>query len=1107
MQEEKIKFSSILYSALFYSNAVIMKQRRRTSSLGQAHGEPVQIALRCRTNTCGHRLSNVPVCQICESCVLGKKRAITKEWFLRASEVSKRKFLFGIIRKMHSLDLLVYIEKILQPLLGKDFIYSRSRINPSLPEDTSTTSSDRALNQKLLLQFMTETWEWFKGGSYWTKANYTLLLLQMCSPPILHNAANLIRILIVQGTQSHLFKEGPYGPQNEKFIYGMKDPDSSSKSLTIDPSLMVAPTSFEATSGISMHKDFIRCLPVHLSKMILGFLDKKSLSSCLSVSRHWCYLVKDLRQDLKAERLVQNDAMILQGTSYKGVSVSYAKMQKIPVPKIGEAGNVILQRDKSWIHELKPGKSLEAAYIDNETESVLMEERNIYCGSYNVLTLTRQGDPHSVIHFDGGRYVAVGSADRKVKLFDTSEMKQVPPLCKGHAGSIQVVHLCEERGFVFSGSFDASIRQWNLQSGVCMRIYRGHMKTIKCLDVHDNFLVSGSKDSHVKVWNISSGKCLRTFKHKDAISSVKLKEQYVVSGCEKGFVKLWHVESGILIKTLSGHQGPIKSLSFDQWHLLSGGADGNAIAWSMMGTFKKRLMTFRHPMEVMCLEFLYLRVITGCADGKIRVFNFLNGDCLRVMRANSRADPVVSLHIKDNRMVINVLTSIMLFQFEEISWNYSQASERVDALKDRVRFKSAPIRTQPHSYVRAQRMRHSGSSNRKVYQREEVEEGKTRLSHHVRSLSARSMKRAQDAHLQSLELTTRPEFLKKSPANRPQSTMPSNLDVFSRASQATEMKTRDDSDNMKNTIGISPSAHSPKYFEIPTEGDSRPHTDRCKNPAGQKFEISDYPKQDCIQKRGPHSPMSPNQILLKASNIQNLQTSNVLGSNLVNNANIRDTWGLPMSHSEQKREVPHHPSTEHTNKDPVKYLQDLKNSAVPAEVKTFMTPFEIRKLKLKMIESLHGSEVRSSIPSPTIIRPKTNSSFWETMRNPAKFRRSATAESSQQQLRTSCELIQPLRMIMGQSNKTPDIINRPQEVVKANPFREKCGFLIRTVTQQKEYEAEKMSLYNKTQAHVQANKNKESKNAWLMKIKGKNIEKFTTEGKIAAPEFGHNVFL
>ncbi|XP_063817096.1 F-box and WD repeat domain containing protein 10B [Pseudophryne corroboree] len=1051
---------------------------------------------------CENQSSRVPLCQVCKTCILATNIATTKEWFLRAGESSQRKFLFGVIRRLKSLDLLAYTEKALQPALGKDFTYSRSRINPSLAIDFSISSSDRALSRHLLRQFMAEMWEWFKAGSYWTKANYALLLLQMCSPHLLHSAANLIHVLTVQERQQ-VEIHGIQGSHKETFGDNeqsqLEEPYNPTQD---DPALMVVPTSFQSISGVRRYKDFIRCLPVHLSKKILGFLKKKNLFTCLFVSHHWCYVIKELILDLGAETLVRNEAMILQGTSYKGVSISYAKIKTVPVPKVGEDGNA-LPRLQKYYTEIKPGENLEAAYIDIETESVSLEERNLFCGSYNVLILTGQEDPHRVIHFDGGRLVAAGSTDRKVKLFDMAEMAQIPPLIHGHAGSIRVVHLCEERGFVFSGGFDLSIRQWDLHTGDCLRIFHGHMKTITCLDVQEDLLVSGARDGHVKVWNVTTGKCLRTFKHKDAVLAVKLKEKLVVSGCEKGLVKVWHLESAVVIKTLTGHQGAIKCLSFDQWHLVSGSADGYAIAWSMIGTFHKNLMSFRHPKEVMCLELLFLRVITGCADGKIRVFNLLNGDCLRVMRANSRADPVAALCIQNNRMVINALTSIMIFQFEEVLWDYSQKSERVDALKEKEKFKSAPIQIRPYSYVRAQRMKRVGSSNRKIYQLEEEEdlEAEGRLSHHARSLSARSMKRARDLHLESLKPATwselrncrrsyayidlQPEFYQKSPlAYRPQTAGRSSLEALSRTNSAPMMKEKDDSDG-ESGYG------SPGRKSV--------------------LSISENATLQRIKRRGPHSLMSPNQILLKVSTIQNLQKSDIIGSNLEYNSRIRDAWGAPLSNKEQKTTIPKSHSTESHRVDSSKFLQYLKSSAVPVEMRAVMTSFEIRKLSLKMKESLHDPEIQSTIPSPCIVRPQTSCSYRKMGRSNAVNGRSCSAVEvgvKKIGLYRSCESVQPLRMIMGKMNETNVPKQKiPEQVVAADPYRERSAFQLLTIKQLKDFQAEKMLQQKEADSHVQATRNKESKKAWLMKMKGKNIDNFTKAGKIAAPEFGANVFL
>ncbi|XP_069606722.1 F-box and WD repeat domain containing protein 10B isoform X1 [Ranitomeya imitator] len=1044
---------------------------------------------------CENQSPRMPLCQVCETCVLATKLAITKEVFTRAGNYAQRKFLFGVITRFKSLDLLVYMEKVLEPALGKDFTYSRSRINPSLAQDFSTSGSNRALNKHVLRQFITETWEWFRNGSYWTKANYALLLLQMCSANLLQSAANLIHVLIAQETE---FQES----HEEKSK--LKGSGKIRARTQDDPSLMVVPTSFQSTSGVRKYKDFIRCLPVHLSKKILGYLKKKHLYRCLFVSHHWCYLTQDLLLDLEAETLVWNEAMILQGTSYKGVSVSYAKIQAIPVPKVGEDGNVLPRLEK-YYQETKPGESLEAAYADVETSAVPLEERNLFCGSYNVLILTGQGDSSRVIHFDGGRLVAVGSRDRKVKLYDMVDMAQIPPLIQGHAGSIRVVRLCEERGLVFSGGFDLSIRQWDLHTGLCLRIYHGHMKTITCLDVQDDLLISGAKDGLVKVWDITTGKCLRTFKHKDAVLAVKIRDRLVVSGCEKGLVKVWHLESANLIKTVPGHQGAIKCLAFDQWHLVSGSLDGYVIAWSMMGTFQKRLMTFRHPKEVMCLELLYLRVITGCADGKIRVFNFLNGDCLRVMRANSRADPVAALCIRDNRMVINVLTSIMIFQFEDISWDYSQASERIDVLKDRQRFQEAPIHVRPYSYVRAQRMKRVGSSNRKIYKQEEEDddglETKSQLSHHARSLSAKSMKTAHDLHMESLKPATwpelqsyrrsfayidlQPEFYKKPPsARRPRTGGEGNPETYSGSSPAPVIKTKDESDDesgygspgRKSTLSISESAVLQR-----------------------------------MKQRGPHTPMSPNQILLKVSTIKNLQKMDTISLNMEHNCRIRDTWGIIPSGSEQKTIISPSLETESPSIDPLTLLQHLKSSAGPTDMKMVLTTFHTTKVGLKMNESLHGLEIHSTIPSPTIIRPRTSCDYRKKGKCDGVLRRCTSAfevGAKKIGLYTSCESVQPIRMIMGQKLKI-NLPKRkvPDQFMNVDPYRERSCFQLLTVKQLKELQKENTSQQKEANAYAQAAKSKESKKAWLEKIKGKNIDQFTKVGKIAAPEFGVDVFL
>ncbi|XP_030630705.1 CMT1A duplicated region transcript 1 protein [Chanos chanos] len=443
-----------------------------------------------------------------------------------------------------------------------------------------------------------------------------------------------------------------------------------------DPTLIVVPRSSWSLSGVSCHRDFIRMLPVHLAKKILGLLDRASLHSCQHVSQHWCYLTAEILRETEVKKMVENQTMALQGNPHCRVSPVYAKIREVLVPIREEERHIHLPENYFSKHRKERG--FESVYMGVKTRPVQMEERNVYCGVYNVLVLQEREDPTRVTHYGGGQIVALGSKDRTVRLLDIVTLKEVPLIIQGHAGSIRAVLICEERGLVISASYDLSIRCWNLRTGTCTMLFRGHQGTINCLDLHGDQLVSGAKDCKVKVWNLLTGQChehLR-FKHHNPVTCVKIDKALVLSSCEGGMIKMWGMETASLLKMITGHQGSVRCLFFDQWHILSGGSDGQVMAWSTNCDFRKSLMTYRHPKEVHTLSFIFLRVITGCLDGKIRIFNFLTGDCLRIIKASTHQSPVLSIHTHHNNIVVNTRGSVLIFQFAKVRWDYSASAER-----------------------------------------------------------------------------------------------------------------------------------------------------------------------------------------------------------------------------------------------------------------------------------------------------------------------------------------------------------------------------------------------------------------------------------------------
>ncbi|XP_039357404.1 CMT1A duplicated region transcript 1 protein isoform X2 [Mauremys reevesii] len=1136
--------------------------------------ESLEYRLDCAPDLrCEKKTGLVPVCQICETCVLSWRVFYTKEWFLRASNVTQRKFLVGIVKRFNSLDLLNYAEKVLQTSHGKDFTFSRSRVTPSLKEDMTTSASDRALNIVTLEKAMSETWKWFKNSSYWTKANYTLLLLQMCNPKLLFIAANLVRVLLVReqsasskretedeedkitvaftetqssfklqertksqvqlqptsqsfltsstALESGVSSEGTsqfseigigvqgqipcFWPRDLAHMYSERaasaDDDISSMS-SIDPAPTVVPAAFQSASSLNKYKDFIRCLPTHLSKYILGFLDTKSLNRCISVSQHWAFLAREVKQEHLSHSLVLEEIVYLQGSCPRGVIPSYAKMTNVVIPRITKEGDIIPARGRRWKRRGKEENNLQAAYHGQMTETVQLEERNIFCGSYNVRVLTDQSDPHRVIHYSGGNLLAIGSVDRKVRFLDVLELKEVPPVISGHAGSIKAVFLNEKKGFVLSASFDLSIRCWNIFTGVCVKILNGHSGTITCLDVYKNRVVSGARDCMVKVWDLSTGRCIKTLKHKDAIWTVKINNTHIVSGCEKGLVKVWHVDTCMLIKTLEGHQGPVKCLAFDQWHLVTGSSDGFVLGWSMVGKHKRCLMAFRHPQEVLNLAFLYLRVISACADGKIRIFNFLTGTCLKVMRANSRGDPVVSFCIVENRMVINALSSVLMFQFEDVEWDYTLQADREEVTKDKEKHKEIRVSMQPYPYVRAQHMKRDVASPKKIYYSEEKpDEDQIMLAYLIRRGSARGS---------GTPSGLRYEFV-KAPAHRSNQTLQRSmgcLDIKPDQKKKFALPGRrqvysSDSDDSGRTYG----ATTPQSL---SESDSESGYDSPVH-ASSLAENAEAALQR-IKKRSPHCPISPDQILLTVSTLQHAYKSDQVSSNMIHHAKIRDVWGPRLRPQERPKKMLSYKIPKQEKKDQSTQLRHIKSASGSLSMKRISTPFETKRLQLNLKNSLHGSAVHSFIPAPVIVRSKSCCSLPEEKKvHTGHGRATSLSEGGAQligHLTSSSESIKLTRMMIAQTKiEGGPRRESPLFLQTANPYRINSGFRLLTVKQMKMYEEATAVEYQAHQTKRIADQQKECRKAWLKKIKGLPIDNFTKEGKIAAPELGLNVYV
>uniref|UniRef100_A0A3Q4BYG8 Uncharacterized protein n=1 Tax=Mola mola TaxID=94237 RepID=A0A3Q4BYG8_MOLML len=589
------------------------------------------------------------MCGMCPSCVFAPEPPGSTHCLWKASDKFKRRFVVKLILRCTSTQVLQSIQSALGVTSCTLFTYARSR-SPCSPQDYPGRSADPELDAKPLDSDVNEIWDWFARSPNWIKSRYLIHLLSRCDLEMLRMVANLTSVLLVRQKRGFLQFHGKgtqtKGPMTNSFVFrnvsaillpqqipnlifqrvAMQFPLGDSDDDTEDPALMLVPGSSKSLSGVSQYRDLIGCLPVDLSKRILGLLDEHALKCCQKVCQHWQHLAQETMEE-DSHSVDENIMNCLDGT----ISPTYANFVEVPVPvKDDENGDIL-----SLISQVKP---FEAAYAKVQTKTVQMEERNVYCSAYFTSVLE---DPNRVVDYTGGSLMAMGSKDCKVHLVHVTSKMKIFTVMKGHVGSIRAVLLCEDRDLVITASCDANIRCWNLKTDRCVMKLYGHKRTVTCLDVHADRLVSGAKDWRVYVWSLHTGKHFKefNFKHHSAVQCVRINTTTVYSSCDVGLVKVWDMGSASLLRVIDAHRTAVKCLFVDKWHILSGDTAGHVKAWSVGRDAKQCLMTFSHPREVKSLTVLYLRVVTGCADGKIRVFNFLTGDCLRDIVAET--EPVI----------------------------------------------------------------------------------------------------------------------------------------------------------------------------------------------------------------------------------------------------------------------------------------------------------------------------------------------------------------------------------------------------------------------------------------------------------------------------------
>ncbi|KAM6050232.1 F-box/WD repeat-containing protein 10-like [Theristicus caerulescens] len=267
------------------------------------------------------------------------------------------------------------------------------------------------------------------------------------------------------------------------------------------------------------------------------------------------------------------------------------------------------------------------------------------------------------------------------------------------------------------------------------------------------------------------------------------------------------------------------------------------------------------------------------------------------------------------------------------------------------------------------------------------------------------------------------------------------------------------------------------------------------------------------KRRGPSCPMSPDKFFLTISTLQNACKSAPVSPSIKHAAEVREAWESPREHQQHRpKKVQLYKTPLQHKKDQRVQLQCARMHSDSLTMKRISIPFETKMLQLKLKKSLHGPAVKSSIPAPSVVRPKTCCGLLREKEAHSGHGKAIPLPEDGVQLidpfTASSELIKSPHVVIAQmKNEAVSRSKKPFCPYAADPSRSDGGLRLLTGKQREVQEAAAAAQHQAHQAKLREDQQRARKKAWLRKIKGLPIDYFTEEGKIAAPELGLNVFI
>jgi WD40 repeat protein/serine/threonine protein kinase len=231
---------------------------------------------------------------------------------------------------------------------------------------------------------------------------------------------------------------------------------------------------------------------------------------------------------------------------------------------------------------------------------------------------------------EGHRMLAVtGADDCTLRIWDAHSGRLINSFQEGDADTTYIAVSANQQRLLSGGGF-GPLHLWNLDKGRCERVFQGSaLITSVCISADGRVALSGSGNM-VRVWDVSTGLCRHILRgHTKPVKSVSLSAdgRVALSASEDHTLRIWNLDADDAGNSsiLEAHTQSVRSaaLSPDGRWALSGGDDKSMRLWDVEA--QQQLYTFAAPWQQKAVTTVAFSkdsrfAVMGCADGSVKLW-------------------------------------------------------------------------------------------------------------------------------------------------------------------------------------------------------------------------------------------------------------------------------------------------------------------------------------------------------------------------------------------------------------------------------------------------------------------------------------------------------